>query len=234
MFFVLWFVFVFPFQGHSFTCVHNFQKCYVYGGSNDPSASMPLATGFYYNIALKTWSSTSSVAPMPIARSDIRCFSFALFFILVDFVLLFSVFISRAMHAAVAMFNSNTNRDDLFLIGGYTGSSFISNVDHFDPFANIFSSCSSLSLARAAFPAVAFGTSIFVFGGYYASNSVEMFDSQANSWSSKASMLTSRYAHSAALSNRRVFITGGSSLNSGMHFCFFFSCLDLHCLFFTL
>jgi hypothetical protein len=127
---------------------------------------------------------------------------------------------AREYHTATLLGNGK-----VLVTGGYSGSSYLSSAELYDPVNNSWSSAGNMATVRAYHTAAELGNGkVLVTGGYTSGNSAlssaELFDPIANSWVSAGNMAATRVYHAAAqLGNGEVLVTGGlasdhSSLSS--------------------
>jgi Subtilisin-like serine proteases len=111
---------------------------------------------------------------------------------------------------AAAMYDN-----DIFAAGGKNTQGYISYLDQYDHWADLWYPDENMPTARTGAVAATVNGKIYVIGGYDGSylNTVEEYNPTTDSWTTKTSMLTNRGFSAAAVVSGKIYVFGGC--NSG-------------------
>jgi N-acetylneuraminic acid mutarotase len=109
----------------------------------------------------------------------------------------------------------------IYVIGGFTGSDYITTIQVYDPATDSWDSIPNATgtfTARRGMSSVVVGGKIYTFGGANGSggsngsgalNNVEVFDPATNVWSTLPDMPTARWRSCAVLISGKIYVMGG-------------------------
>ncbi len=113
----------------------------------------------------------------------------------------------RMGHAAVSL------AGQLYVIGGWNGSDYMSSVDCFDPVSQQWSSVSPMTKPIQSAAAAVASDRIYVVGGWTssqgASRTVQCYDLAKKTWSITAPLGIPRYCHNVVTISDRLYAIGG-------------------------
>lgn len=108
--------------------------------------------------------------------------------------------------------------DKLYSSGGYSGSSHLSSMEHYDPSTNSWTSRASLSAANHLHSLTESGGYLYAIGGLSGGSTVystvERYNPATNSWSAMTSLPVARYHHAAAAVGGKIYVFGGYTSTS--------------------
>jgi N-acetylneuraminic acid mutarotase len=123
----------------------------------------------------------------------------------------------RYVHTATLLPNGN-----VLVAGGYSGSSYVSSAELFDPTAGTWTNTSSLNIARDNHTATLLPDGkVLVAGGYSDNggylNSAELYDPYSGTWKLITALTTDRmYPTATLLSNGKVLVAGGGNSSGAL------------------
>ncbi|MCK4330521.1 T9SS type A sorting domain-containing protein [candidate division WOR-3 bacterium] len=99
----------------------------------------------------------------------------------------------------------------IYVIGGYSGTSFLNTVQEYDQGTDSWTTKAPMPTAGAFITGAVVDGKIYVIGGYNGSclNTVQEYDPEADSWTTKAPMQTARYWLAADVIDGKIYVVGG-------------------------
>jgi uncharacterized repeat protein (TIGR03803 family) len=130
---------------------------------------------------------------------------------------------AKAIPTPVAFAAAAALKSEIYVIGGYPGSSYsgaVADNQIYNPATNTWSSGTALPTGIAQAAAAVVNNVLYIFGGttdggVTVSNAVWAYDPATKSWSSKAAMPTARCSMAATVENNIIYVVGGYTPSGG-------------------